>query len=176
MKEIWKDIEGYEGLYQVSNLGYVRSLDKEIEVINHNKKYCKKIKGKELKCSFHDGYTTVGLVKNGKVKTTYIHRLVAKAFISNPNNYNIINHIDEDKSNNNCKNLEWCTYKYNNIYGNALKNKTKPILQYDLKFNFIKRWESASAVEKELMINASSIRQCCKSNVKTAGGYIWRYE
>ena len=176
MKEIWKDIEGYEGLYQVSNLGYVRSLDKIKEVINNNKKYLKTIKGKELKCSFHDGYRTVGLIKDGKVKTTYIHRLVATAFVKNPNNYNVVNHIDEDKSNNYYKNLEWCTYQYNNIYGNRLKNIKKIIIQYDKKFNFIKRWDSATDAEKELLICANNIRKCCNYIIKSAGGYIWRYE
>lgn len=164
------------GLYKVSNLGYVKSLEKTKEVINHGKKYIKKIKEKELKGSFHDGYKTVGLIKNGKCKTIYIHRLVGEAFVPNPNNYDIINHIDEDKSNNYYKNLEWCTYQYNNTYGNRLKNIKKFIIQYDKNFNFIKRWDSATVAEKELLICANDIRKCCKFILKSAGGYIWRYE
>lgn len=169
-------LKGMNGLYKVSNLGYVKALEKTKEVINNGKKYIKKIKEKDLKCSYHNGYRTVGLTKNGKTKTTYIHRLVAEAFIDNPNNYKIINHIDEDKSNNYYKNLEWCTYQYNNTYGNRLENIKKPILQYDKKFNFIKRWNSATDAEKELLICANEIRNCCRFTIKSAGGYIWRYE
>ena len=176
MQEIWKDIKGYEGLYQVSNLGYIKSLSKTKEIINNNKKYVKTIKEKELKGNFHQGYRTVGLVKNGKMKTTYIHRLVAEAFIPNPNNYPMVNHIDEDKSNNYYKNLEWCTCEYNNNYGNKLKNMKKAIIQYDLEGNFIKRWESISEAERELFIAVSDIVRCCKLYNKSAGGYIWRYE
>ena len=176
IEEMWKDIKRYEGLYQVSNYGYVRSLNKTKEVVNHNKKYIKTIKGKELKCSFHNGYRTVGLTKNGTMKTLYIHRLVAEAFIPNSNNYTIVNHIDEDKSNNYYKNLEWCTCKYNNNYGNKLKNMIKPVLQFDLNFNFIKRWKSISDVERELYISVSDICRCCKKEQKSAGGYIWKYD
>lgn len=175
-KEIWKDIKGYEGLYQVSNLGYVKSLKKTKEVINKGKKYIKTIKEKELKGSFHEGYKTVGLIKNGRTITKYIHRLVAEAFIPNPYNYPIINHIDEDKSNNHYKNLEWCTYEYNNNYGNKTKDIKKSIIQYDLDFNFIKRWESISEIENELLISVSNICSCCRFKIKSAGGYIWRYE
>lgn len=111
MEEIWKDIVGYEGSYQVSNLGRVRSLDRKDAKGS-------KIKGKLLiiyqnRC----GYMQAALYKNAKPKLIYVHRLVATAFIPNLNNYRVINHKDEDKTNNRVDNLEWCDYKYNNNYG-----------------------------------------------------------
>ena len=115
MDEVWKDIEGYEGLYQVSNLGNVRSL-----------KYAGGNKVKLLK-QYTDkkGYKRIGLYKNGKYKLYMVHRLVTIAFIPNPNNLPIINHKDEDKTNNNVNNLEWCTYEYNNTYGTARKRASE---------------------------------------------------
>ena len=102
--EEWRDIKGYEGLYQVSNLGRVRS-ERKI------------LKGTPDK----DGYLRVALCKNGTRKYFGIHRLVATAFIYNTNNYPCVNHKDENKTNNRAKNLEWCTIAYNNCYGDRLK-------------------------------------------------------
>lgn len=114
-QEIWKDVIGYEGQYQVSNKGNVRSLDR-IDNIG------RKQRGRTLKPSNNkDGYLHVGLSKNGTSKHKLIHRLVAEAFIPNPNNYPEINHIDEDKVNNNVKNIEWCTREYNLNFGTARK-------------------------------------------------------
>lgn len=114
MIEIWKDILGYEGLYQVSNLGNVRSLN-----------YRRSGKTKLLKQGTDNGYKRVELSKNGKKKKYWVHRLVAIAFISNPNNYKEVNHKDEDKSNNNVNNLEWCTREYNNNYGTRNKRTSE---------------------------------------------------
>ena len=108
--EEWRDIEGYEGLYQVSNLGRVKSLN-----FNHTKKE-RVLKGNPDK----DGYLRVTLFKNGR-KTYRIHQLVALVFIPNPNNYPVINHKNENPSDNRVENLEWCTIAYNNCYGNRLK-------------------------------------------------------
>lgn len=105
--EIWKDIEGYEGLYQVSNYGKVKSLG------NDKNKKSKMRKERTTK----DGYIQIKLHKNGETKGFYIHRLVAQAFISNPNGYKEVNHIDENKRNNSSTNLEWCTRLYNVRYG-----------------------------------------------------------
>ncbi len=102
----WKDIEGYEGLYQVNNIGQVRSLKFINGSTIHNRV-------KILKQQERNGYLIVQLRKNTKRRTFQVHRLVANAFIENPNNYNIVNHIDYDKHNNNVSNLEWCTQKYN---------------------------------------------------------------
>lgn len=114
-KQIWKDIPGYEGEYQVSNTGKVRSLNYQ------------RTKGKvvKLKLCNKDGYMAIGLYKNGKRTKYPVHRLVALAFIPNPNNYPIINHKDENKTNNTVWNLEWCTQKYNINYGNCRKKMSE---------------------------------------------------
>lgn len=116
MTEIWKDIEGYNGRYQVSNLGRVRSVD-YIEEINNKwgSTTLRKRKGKVLKPCFDGKGNYIHVCLNGRSKN--IHRLVAKAFIPNPNQYDEVNHKDEDKTNNKVSNLEWCTHKYNNNYG-----------------------------------------------------------
>ena len=114
--EIWKDIEGYEGLYQVSNYGNVRSLN-----------YAKAGKVKELKQGNWRGYKNVDLWKNGKGKSFKVHRLVAQAFIENPNEYLCVNHKDENKQNNHVSNLEWCTHKYNSNYGTGRERVAKTL-------------------------------------------------
>lgn len=125
--EIWKDIKGYENLYQISNIGRVKSLNK-IVTCKNGKKF--KVKGKILKLTNHKrGYKTIMLHKDGKVKLWLVHRLVGLTFIPNPNNYPQINHKDENKINNCVENLEWCTNSYNAHYGtriyrcNCLRNK-----------------------------------------------------
>lgn len=125
IEEIWKDIKGYEGLYQVSNIGRVKSLKrhrrgsgKELVCVNE--------KIKALQDNGH-GYMTTTLYQNNKGQVVYIHRLVAVAFISNPNNLPCVNHINEDKSNNSASNLEWCSYEYNNNYGTKPKDCLRAI-------------------------------------------------
>lgn len=112
---MWKDIKGYEGLYQVSTDGEVRSLDR-YEKSKGNSTRLRKGQIKTLSVD-KDGYKKIGLWKNSKVKYFRVHRLVAETFIDNPNNLSEVNHIDEDKSNNCVDNLEWCDRKYNNNYG-----------------------------------------------------------
>lgn len=167
-KEIWKDIEEYEKLYQVSNLGNIKSL----------------IKNKILKPNItRTGYLYVNLYKNGIPKHYYIHRLVAKNHLINPNNYTQINHKSEIKSDNRVENLEWCSNNYNMNYGTIkermIETKTKQcgkkISQYDLKGNFIKTWNSIREIERILKIPHQNIIRCCKGKVKTAGNYIWKY-
>ena len=116
MSEVWKEISGYEGLYEESNLGNVRSLDRLIRSKNNGNIVRK---GRILIPFYEEkkGYYQVRLAKNGKNKTFRIHRLVALAFLENPFNYTDVNHKDEIKTNNNVDNLEWCTRKYNNNYG-----------------------------------------------------------
>ena len=136
--EIWKDIQGYEGLYQISNLGRVKSLERTCKA----KTYIRRVPEKIYKYALDNyGYPIVTLHKEGKRKTITIHKLVANAFIPNLNNYKTINHIDENKLNNRVENLEWCTVEYNNDYGTRvqrlIKTQQKPIIQYDLNDNLI---------------------------------------
>lgn len=114
MEEVWKDIEGYNGIYMVSNLGRVKSLPRSCPGLNASKEII--LKQSEDK----DGYLLVGLHKNGKSKTVRVSRIVAKAFIPNPNEYPEVNHKDENNQNNRVDNLEWCTTQYNLTYGHRL--------------------------------------------------------
>ena len=167
MDEIWKDIEGYEGLYQISNKGRVKSL-----------KY-----GKErirTPVITNDGYLNVILYKNTTAQHRLIHRLVAEAFIPNQDNLPEINHRDENKKNNCVENLEWCDRGYNVNYGTRNERITgRPsiaILQYSKSREFIKEWQSSREVERVLGIDNSNITKCCKGKRKYAGSFIWRYK
>lgn len=114
---VWKDIKGYEGLYKISNYGEVLRL-KSYDSRNHLRN------ARILKQRLNeDGYLQLGLHKDGKEKKFLVHRLVAETFLSNPNNYLEVNHIDENKQNNSISNLEWCSRKYNVNYGNAQKKR-----------------------------------------------------
>lgn len=164
MKEIWKDIQGYEGKYQISNLGNVYSL----------------ITNKILKPRLTlDGYYQVDLCKNGVKKHLYIHRLVAQSFLDNPKNYKIVNHKDENSMNNIVSNLEWCNSTYNNNYGNCKRKISEAnsikINQYDMDGNFIKQWLGINNIERCLKINKGNICMCCKGKRNNAGGYKWKY-
>lgn len=166
--EIWKDIEGYPN-YQVSNMGRVKSLER-IDNNNHLVKE-KILKGiKERK-----GYFLVSLWKDGEGKSFSVHRLVAQAFLDNPNNLPQVNHKNEIKDDNRVENLEYCDSKYNANYGTRNKRLSKPILQFSKTGEFIREWDSATQVEKELGIDNSSIAKCCKGQYKTVGGFIWCY-
>lgn len=138
---------------------------------------------KEKKETFisNSGYERVSLWKNGKGQNISVHRLVAFKYLSNPNNYKQVNHIDGNKLNNNVDNLEWCSREENmkHAYKNNLINsKTTKVKQYDKNMNLIKIWNSIKDVERELGISHSNITTVCKNNTnrKYAGGYIWRYE
>lgn len=152
--EIWKDIKGYEGLYQISNLGKIKS----------NKKILKPYINKK------DGYAYIGLHKNKNNKVLKIHRLVAQTFIDNPNNLPQVNHKDENKTNNSIDNLEWCSAKYNITYSQG-----KMINQFDKNNIFLKQWPSAMEIQRHLKIDNSNIIACCRNKRQTAGGYIWKY-
>lgn len=172
MEEIFRDVKGYEGLYQISNLGNIKSLQKSRR-LNKKERLLTPYKNK-------NGYLWVVLSKDKKLKRYSIHRLVASAFIDNPNNYPQVNHKDENKSNNRVSNLEWCDCKYNNGYGTKKerlsKIKSKPILQYSKQGDFIKRWNNTLEIERELNIYHNLISKCCKGQFKNAGGYVWKYE
>lgn len=166
MQEIWKDVVGYEGLYKISNLGNIQSL-------YHN---CNNKSHKSLKYITTHGYYRINLTKNKKQKKFFVHRLVAQAFIFNPNNYPQVNHIDGNKLNNSVSNLEYCTQSHNikEAYRlKLMKPRKLKVNQYDLSGNFIKMWNSIKDVE--IFYNNRHISDCCKGKRKTAGGYIWRY-
>ena len=155
--EEWRDIKGYEGDYQVSSYGRIRSLKHGEGRILHP--------GVDNK-----GYMVARLRKKGVQKTFKVHRLVAKTFLENPNNYPCINHKDEDKQNNDVKNLEWCTYKYNNTYGTRLK---KIAGKNSVKVKCITTGEIFEAVknarDKYNIKGMSTISECCTGKRKSAG-------
>lgn len=167
--QIWKDIEGYKGHYQISNYGNVRSLKKDAFLM----------KGGYLK-----GYKIISLWKNGTGKMFRVHRLVAAAFIPNPENKPCIDHIDGDRTNNHADNLRWVTAKENsnnynapNTYkGKKINKGGKAVLQYDLEGNFIKEWVTTMEIQRQLNYHRSNISNCCNGLVKTAYNYIWRYK
>lgn len=185
--EIWKDVVGYEGLYQVSNLGNVRSLNRIVKDLTRER--YQNIKGKLMKkfLSKH-GYLYVDL-RNHNKKQHYIHRLVAEAFIPNPENKLQVNHIDGNKQNNCVSNLEWCTESENRTHAfktglqkspmKGLIGKNNPLSrkvnQYDLNGTLIKQWDSMSEIEKKLGIHSGKISCCCNKKYKTSSGYIWRF-
>ena len=183
--EIWKPIKGYEGKYEISNLGRVKSL-------NYNRTKKEKILKPTLS---HNGYFIVTLSKNGKTKKFRVNRLVIETFIpdksdfkSTPdedrNNIDIdnleVNHIDENIKNNNLNNLEWCTHKYNMNYGERnlkiVKHIKKAIYQYDLNNKFIKEYESITQANKKTHIPISSISACCVGQRKKTNGYIFKFK
>jgi hypothetical protein len=163
--ETWKDIKCYEGLYQVSNLGRVRSLPRKL------------CKGTILKARDNGyGYLTVGLSKNNNTVRYKVHRLVAQTFLPNIHHYDDVNHKDGNKYNNSTTNLEWCSRSYNmkHAYKMGLL-KSVPVLQLDKNGNIIKKWKGAKYVYEKLGIPDSNINRCCKGERNTAGGYRWKY-
>ena len=170
-QEEWKPIPGYEGLYEVSNYGRVRS-------------YKWSSNGKILSpCKDGSGYLFVILCKDGKAKKhCTIHRLVAEAFIPNPSNLPQVNHKDECKKNNYFGNLEWCTHKYNLSYGTRMERVVEklsiPVVQLDKKGNFISEFESLREASRRTGIDDGSICRCCnhKPGYKSAGGFVWIYK
>lgn len=175
--EIWKDVAGYEGFYQVSNLGNVKSLDRI--VWNKANKSNSKIRGFLLKKDNMDKhYFQVGLCKDGKSKHKLVHRLVAIAFLDKKEGLDIINHKDENKLNNIVENLEWCSHSYNVNYGSrndktAEKNSI-PVIRICEKNGFIK-YKSATHAEKD-GFSRFGISQCCNNKIKKHRGYNWEFE
>lgn len=176
--EIWKDIKNYENLYQVSNFGNIKSVDK-FDCIGRN------IKGKLLKQRLRkDGYLDINLTKNKKSKKYLIHTLVANCFLENKNNYKEINHKDENKTNNNVSNLEWCCRSYNINYGKAnkkrhtklLNKRGKKVVQLDLQNNVIQIYNSLREANRKTKINIAHLCECCQNKRITAGNYKWQYK
>ena len=192
--EEFRDIKGYEKLYQISNYGRVKSLEKYNYKGHH---YFEKILKPKIN---KDNYVSYSLFKNKKYNYYMVHRLVAEAFLDKKDfkcmpyeNRNLIdlntleiNHKDENTLNNNVENLEYCTHSYNINYGNRNKKvsykKSKPILQYDLDGNFIKEWVNARQINSILGFNYKYISICCLKNqnkndkIYTSMKYIWKFK
>lgn len=180
MVEIWKDIVGYEGLYQVSNMGHVKSLN-----YNHTGKQ------KELAFKRHNsGYLTVTLCKDGVHKNKSLQTLVANAFIENPDCKPCVNHIDGNKENNTVTNLEWVTYSQNtrhaiktglradsNMTGRigVLNPCSRKVEQYAKDGKHIKTWDCISDVARSYNCSPSTVINCCAGRIKSCKGYIWKY-
>lgn len=172
MKEIWKDIPNYEGIYQVSNKGRIKSVPHAIKA---NKDGGIRITEERMKTTYigWHGYVWVALCKNGKSKTHSVHRLVATAFIENPNNLPAVNHKDTNKENNTAENLEWCTNQENQMHAskNGLLKKSKKVICIETE----KIYQSSGEAERDTGICGRNIRSACSGRYKTAGGYHWKW-
>ena len=160
MEEIWRDVKGHKGRYMVSNLGRVKSL-------NYSNT------GKEGILNAEDngkGYLRVRLWKDGKVEKCRINRLVAIAFIPNPDNLPEVNHKDEDKTNNRVENLEWCSRQYNVEYSQG-----KAVIGINKVSGLIVEFPSISEASRQTGINSRNICACLKGRQKSAGGFYWHY-
>lgn len=185
-KEIWKDIPGYEGVYQASNLGRIRGLDRT-DISG------RKWRGKILTQCVCKGYKKVGLNHNRVNKQYFVHRLVALAFLPKPEGYDQINHKDENPFNNKVENLEWCDYLYNRNFGSRnekaaisqskrLKgiipkaNPQKPAAKISTASGeILETFVSASEAARKCGLSESKISMACRGLRNTAGGYKWKY-
>lgn len=181
--EIWKEVVGYEGIYEVSNMGRVKVLEKNIvSNLKHNTGYYKKYEKILKQRKDINGYNKVGLTKDMKQKGMLIHRIVSIAFLSNPLNKRTVNHKNGIKTDNRVENLEWATYKENiqHYHDNNKINyyNQKKVHMYDINNNYIKTFNTIMEAEKETGVNHSGIVSVCSEkypNRKTAGGYKWKY-
>ena len=181
-EEIWKPVKNYEGLYEVSNKGRVKRLEQDF-VDSIGRKYHKK--ERILKNSTNsNGYFHVALRNNkGKQKFLRVHRLVAEAFIPNPDDKSEVNHKDEIKTNNCVENLEWATHKENMNYGTRTeratkasgKTRSKPVIQYTKDREFVETWQSTCEAERQLGLANGSISRAARGVYKTYKGFVWKY-
>jgi oligoribonuclease NrnB/cAMP/cGMP phosphodiesterase (DHH superfamily) len=173
-KQQWKHVVGYEGLYEVSDQGNVRSLDRIIIEKNTGKK--RYLKGKDLSiANSKRGYRVVVLCKEGVEKMKNVHQLVCEAFAPNPENKPCINHKDLNRLNNHLENLEWCTYEENNLHSIKFGSRGKAVLQLDDNGILENRFESIREAEEKTGIQHSNITAVCKGKREKAGRYKWEY-
>lgn len=192
MEEVWKPVKGYEGLYEVSNTGKVRSRDRMTKVTRNGETYLCPHKGTELKPGKRrHGYLGVMLYSKGGhatrgFKTFSVHRLVAEAFIPNPNGLPEVNHIDEDKTNNRAENLEWVSHIDNTNYGTAqnrraekLRNGSKSVAiqQFTKDGELVKTYPSLAEVHRQTGYAQANISKCAQGSKQYshAYGFVWRY-
>lgn len=187
-EEIWKDVIGYEGAYQVSNLGRVKNVERGIHGASDSIRIIRE--RIRVQRTSRNGYKMTILSKDNKQKNCTIHRLVALAFIPNPNNLPEVNHIDGDKSNNNSSNLEWTDRSGNNSHAlrtglriscfagkrGKLHPDSKEVFQYDLEGNYITSFESTCEAHRQTGVNSKLISHCALGKQKYAGKYIWKYK
>lgn len=171
MNEIWKDIPGFEGLYQVSNLGRVKSFRQSSKL----HKVPEYILNPSLSSN---GYYQVTLYKDTKRSKVLVHRLVAEAFVPNKNDFPMVNHIDENRLNNTASNLEWCTVTYNNNYGTvrerASDTLSTPVMQFTLTGKPIAVYRSTRIASEMLSVSQRGIQRSCRGE-GSSGGYIWKF-
>lgn len=164
--ELWKDIPGYDGLYQVSNLGRVRSL---------NYKMTGRVQVLKL-TNRGRGYLCVALCKDGNKKMFSVHRLVAEAFIPNPDNLPQVNHINEDKTDNRASNLEWCSAMENSNHGTrterSAEKRSKPVMQFTRDGKFVREWPSTQECQRN-GFKQSAVWRCCIGKKTRYKWYIW---
>lgn len=176
MREIWKPVLDFEGVYEVSNCGDIRRL-----AVQGKKGTGNYLRAEHLVKSRENnkGYPMVDLWMNGKRKQKLVHRLVAEAFIPNPQNLPEVNHKDENPANCNADNLEWCDRIYNMNYGSCAKRigkaNGKPVFQFDLHGNLLRRYESTMQAQRETGICNARISESCTGKREKGGGFIWRY-
>lgn len=189
-KEVWVDVRDYEGQYQISNFGRVKSLRRKVK----NTKYSfREIPEKILKYFISgSGYPTVSLLSSQKKKNFSIHRLVAEAFIPNPEDKPCVNHKNSIRDDNSVSNLEWCTHSENILHGykdgnmvaprsqlgksGRLHHASKVVYKYDLEYNFLSEYESANIAAKINNTTSGSISSVCNGKFKSLHGYIYSYK
>lgn len=175
--EIWKDVPEFEGCYQVSNEGRIKSLERYVNVCGGGKRLLPERIIKPTVC--RNGYLELQASRKGKKKVFLLHRLVAMLFIENPDNLPEVNHKDENRINCSAKNLEWCTSKYNANYGTRNERcaapQRRPVKQYTKEGKLIREWKSIKDASRECNFDDSAIIRCCKGKQKTSYGFVWQY-
>ena len=179
MSELWKPVKGYEGLYEVSNFGRIRTVEREYTQKHYSgidSHY--NVKNKIMRQHKRGNRMFVGLTKDKIQKGYSVSRIVATAFLPNPENFPVVNHKDANPCNNNVENLEWCTQSHNIKYAYDNKTKIPPhmrkVNQYDLDGNFIRTWDSMAEAGRETG-SYSNIYKVCQGLRNKAGGYKWQY-
>ena len=177
MSEEWRDVVGYEGLYQVSDQGHVKSLERTFIDKSGRKRTVKERILKPRTDRY--GYLIVDLRDGGKRKHFKVHRLVCQAFHENPGNKPQVNHINEDKADNRACNLEWCTRRENCNHGTrnerSAKNRSKSVGQYTRDGELVKIWPSTIEVQRQTGFSQGNICKAANGKFKQVYGFIWKY-